>query len=72
MNWAPLIVAVVIGIIVVPAVRRIRDLTGPPLVLWPALLVATLTPAAMTYILLVPPAPSMTVDMSGNGGKAAL
>ena len=72
MNWAPVVVAVVIGVVVVPAVLRLRNFSKLPIATWPSLLVATAAPIVMTWNLLVPPPPTMTVDMSGTGGKADL
>jgi hypothetical protein len=72
MNWAPFVVAVVIGVVVVPAVLRLRNFPKLPVLTWPLLVVATIVPAGMTWNLLMPPPPVMVVDMSGNGGKAEL
>ena len=72
MNWAPVVVAVVIGVVVVPAVLRLRNFPKLPLATWPSLVLATAAPSVMTWNLLLPPPPTMTVDMSGTGGKADL
>ena len=72
MNWAPVVVAVVIGVVVVPAVLRLRNFSKLPIATWPALVLATAAPVVMTWNLLLPPPPTMTVDMSGTGGKADL
>jgi hypothetical protein len=72
MNWAPLVVAAVIGVIVVPAVLRLRNFSKLPLLTWPILVVAAAVPVAMTWNLLAPGPAVMTVDMAGNGGKAEL
>ena len=72
MNWAPVVVAVVIGVVVVPAVLRLRNFSKLPIATWPALVLATAAPIAMTWNLLMPPPATMTVAMSGNGGKADL
>jgi hypothetical protein len=72
MNWAPVVVAIVIGVVVVPAVLRLRNFVKLPLPTWPSLAIATAAPIVMTWNLLMPPPPVMTVDMAGNGGKAEL
>jgi len=72
MNWAPLVVAVVIGVVVVPAVLRLRNFSKLPIATWPSLVLATAAPILMTWNLLLPPPATMTVDMSGTGGKAEL
>ena len=72
MNWAPLVVAVVIGVVVVPAVLRLRNFPKLPIATWPSLVLATAAPILMTWNLLLPPPATMTVDMSGTGGKAEL
>ena len=72
MSWAPVVVAVVIGVVVVPAVLRLRNFSKLPIATWPALVLATAAPIAMTWNLLMPPPATMTVAMSGNGGKADL
>src|SRR6185436_3426074 len=72
MNWAPVVVAVVIGVVVVPAVLRLRNFPKLPIATWPSLVLATAAPIVMTWNLLLPPPPTMTVDMSGTGGKADL
>jgi hypothetical protein len=72
MNWAPVVVAVVIGVVIVPAVLRLRNFSKLPIATWPSLVLATAAPIVMTWNLLMPPPPTMTVDMSGTGGKADL
>jgi hypothetical protein len=72
MNWAPVVVAAVIGVVVVPAVLRLRNFSKLPIATWPSLVLATAAPIVMTWNLLMPPPPTMTVDMSGVGGKADL
>ena len=72
MNWAPVIVALVIGVVVVPAVLRLRNFSKLPIATWPSLVLATAALIVMTWNLLLPPPATMTVDMSGTGGKADL
>jgi hypothetical protein len=72
MNWAPVVVALVIGVVVVPAVLRLRNFSKLPIATWPSFVLATAAPIVMTWNLLMPPPPTMTVDMSGTGGKADL
>ncbi len=72
MNLAPLVVAAVIGVVVIPAVLRLRNFPRLPILTWPAFVIATVVPVVMTWNLLRPGPPVVTVDMAGNGGKAEL
>jgi hypothetical protein len=72
MNWAPVVVAIVIGVVVVPAVLRLRNFSKLPIPTWPSLVIATAAPIVMTWNLLAPAPAVMTVNLSGTGGKAEL
>jgi hypothetical protein len=71
-SWAVLVVLLVVGVVVVPAAMRFRDLARVPILAWPTLVLAAAMPCAMFWQLMNPPEPIAEMALAGLHQKVTL